>query len=125
MAVRAGRHAPGAGALPDEDPKKPDMSRATNRQQRRGEGGERERAKEEEERVALAGSRWLQQIEIAIVRDATCLLPPMGNRTSTTNGPNDNDQVNEEASDYYALLEVDENATTDEIRVRPYDHVLL
>ena len=62
------------------------------------------------------------QIEIEIVRDATRrALPPspiMGNRGSTSNGPHSDEQADEDVADYYALLQVDENATTDEIRVR-------
>lgn len=43
--------------------------------------------------------------------------PPslMGNRGSAPNGPQDPD---EGTPDYYALLDVDENATADDIRVR-------
>lgn len=44
--------------------------------------------------------------------------PIMGNRGSTSNGPHTDEQAEEDVADYYALLQVDENATTDEIRVR-------
>ncbi|KAH9925541.1 uncharacterized protein B0H18DRAFT_876978 [Fomitopsis serialis] len=40
----------------------------------------------------------------------------MGNRESTTNGAQDDGQAGAGAPDYYALLEVDDNATADEIR---------
>ena len=48
----------------------------------------------------------------------------MGNRGSTTNGPHDDEQADGDVADYYALLEVDENATADEIRVRTQRQIL-
>lgn len=124
---------PGGGVdLPDE-PNKLDI---VHDGKRAASGRLRSLWRERETRLLAAtagggGGRWLRRVvdrdrdpplrvrsALAVSASPAHHSQAMGNRESTTNGAQDDGQAGGGAPDYYALLEVDDNATADEIRVR-------